>query len=602
MKGRRLLIAFLFLAAPLFLAGCDFDGLLTEKLAQASGLDAWQIGVILAAGTLVSEDLSCVSAGVLVSHHVIPFWAAAFACFLGIWVGDMGLYWLGRLGGLRLIRRFPFNWWISERRLEAGEQLFARHGGKLIFTSRFLPGSRVPVYVAAGLLGFPFWRFALAMAVACALWTPLLVGFAMKLGDVLLKWLAVYEKAAGIGFVLVVAIVWLVIQILEYTVTHRGRRLLYSKWSRLREWEFWPLWAFYPPVFAYIVFLGLKHRCLTLFTLANPGIPLGGLALESKGEILAAVRAGEAGVAQDRVRVARFAVIAPGEIGKRTAAVDDFLRANGLDYPVVLKPDIGERGQGVAVAASARETLAYLESCAHAAIVQEYVEGLEFGVFYFRYPGAERGAILSITEKTLPAVTGDGERTLEQLILDDPRAVKMARFFLEKWSNHLGEVRPAGERVRLTNLGTHCRGAVFHDGRRHRTEALTEAIDSLSRGCEGFFFGRYDLRVPSREDFEAGRNLRVLELNGVSSESTHIYEPGNSLCGAYRDLFRQWRIAFEIGAIHRSAGLAPASLGEVWRVIRAHAAHDWFETEPEPEPPLGELVERNRKRNAGDDE
>jgi hypothetical protein len=190
---------------------------------------------------------------------------------------------------------------------------------------------------------------------------------------------------------------------------------------------------------------------------------------------------------------------------------------------------------------------------------------------------------------------GDGVRALERLILDDPRAVKMARYFLGKWSNRLGEVPAAGETIQLSNLGTHCRGAVFLDGRRLGTEALTEAIDALSRGFGGFFFGRYDLRVPSREDFEAGRNLRVLELNGVSAESTHIYEPGYCLLAAYRDLFRQWRIAFEIGAIHRAAGMTPASFGEVWRVIRAHAAHDWFETEPEPQRPLSEQVEGKRK-------
>jgi len=601
MNSLRPIILCLTLASPFFLAGCNYDAHLSERLDQASELDTWQIGLILGTGTLISEDLSSVSGGVLASRGAVPFWVGAFSCFLGIWIGDLGLYWLGRLGGRRLIRKFPFNWWISERRLEQGEQLFDRHGGKLIFTSRFLPGSRVPVYVASGILGFPFWRFALFMAVACAIWTPLLVGFAMKLGDVLLEWLAVYEKAAWIGFILVVVIVWLVIQILEYTLTHRGRRLLYSKWSRLREWEFWPLWVFYPPVFAYIAYLGLKHRCLTLCTLANPSIPLGGLALESKAEILSALQAGQSDAVAGRARVAAFAVIGGGNTEDRMAAIEVFLKENELDYPVVLKPDVGERGQGVAVAASEAEAVKYLESCSLPVIAQEYIGGMEFGVFYYRYPGAERGEVFSITEKKLPAVMGDGERTLEQLILDDSRAVKMAGFFLEKWSNHIGEVPAAGKELKLTNLGTHCRGAVFLDGRKHRTEALTDAIDDLSRGYGGFFFGRYDLRVPSREDFEAGRNLTVLELNGVSSESTHIYEPGNSLFAAYRDLFRQWQIAFEIGAIHRTAGMTPAPFSEVWRVIRAHAAHDWFETEPEPLRPLGEQVARERKNNAEDD-
>jgi hypothetical protein len=38
----------------------------------------------------------------------------------------------------------------------------------------------------------------------------------------------------------------------------------------------------------------------------------------------------------------------------------------------------------------------------------------------------------------------------------------------------------------------------------------------------------------------------------VTSEATNIYDPQNSLIDAYRILFRQWRIAFEIGAQNRA--------------------------------------------------
>jgi hypothetical protein len=48
-------------------------------------------------------------------------------------------------------------------------------------------------------------------------------------------------------------------------------------------------------------------------------------------------------------------------------------------------------------------------------------------------------------------------------------------------------------------------------------------------------------------------------LNGVTSEATHIYQPGNSIWNAYRTLMQQWRIAFEIGAVNRSRGVQPSS-------------------------------------------
>jgi hypothetical protein len=52
----------------------------------------------------------------------------------------------------------------------------------------------------------------------------------------------------------------------------------------------------------------------------------------------------------------------------------------------------------------------------------------------------------------------------------------------------------------------------------------------------------------------------VLELNGVTSEATHIYDPKNSLFTAYKVLFSQWRIAFEIGEQNRRRNFAPTSL------------------------------------------
>lgn len=580
----------------LCLASCGGGGqpFFETQLQRAETLSPVEVAVLLGVGTLISEDLSCASAGVLAAREILPFGLASLGCLLGIWLGDLGLYALGRFGGRRLLRRAPFRWWIGEKRVVQGEQLFQRHGGKLVFGSRFLPGSRVPVYVAAGILQFPFWKFALFMALACAVWTPLLVGFSMKLGDALLDWLAVYEKTVWVAFVGVVIAVWLVARILEFGFTHRGRRRLVSAWSRLTEWEFWPMWVFYPPVGACLLFLAIKHRSLTLFTLANPGIPQGGLALESKSEILSAFEPGS-GEEEEEDPIARFALVEAGTPEQRFGIVREFMEDHALGFPLVLKPDIGERGQGVAIVASECEARSYLENCEHPVIAQEFVPGLEFGVFYVRRPGEARGQLLSITEKVLPTVTGDGERTMEALILDDPRAVKMAKFFLDQWAYHLGEIPAKGEVIRLTELGTHCRGAVFRDGRNHATEALLEAIESLSRRFEGFYFGRYDLRVPSVADLEAGRHFKVLELNGVTSESTHIYEPGRSLFAAYRDLFQQWRLAFEIGAANRDRGLRPTTAGEVWQLLRAHARHDWFETPPVENPGLESAGEERRE-------
>jgi hypothetical protein len=205
------------------------------------------------------------------------------------------------------------------------------------------------------------------------------------------------------------------------------------------------------------------------------------------------------------------------------------------------------------------------------AIVQEYVPGEEYGVFYYRYPGGERGRVFSVTEKRMPVLLGDGKCTLEELILADDRAVCMSDFYLRKNSDRTHKVPAAGESVQLVEIGTHCRGAIFLDGCETITPDLEEVIDRIAKTFDGFFFGRFDIRVPSRQDFMAGRNIKIIELNGVTSEATHMYDPKLSLFEAYRVLFRQWRIAFEIGHINRAQGIRPASVGELLGAARRYS-------------------------------
>ncbi|MGZ4730584.1 MAG: hypothetical protein ACXVZH_00440 [Terriglobales bacterium] len=78
------------------------------------------------------------------------------------------------------------------------------------------------------------------------------------------------------------------------------------------------------------------------------------------------------------------------------------------------------------------------------------------------------------------------------------------------------------------------------------TPALEEVIDRIARNFDGFFFGRFDIPVPSREDFMAGRNLKIVELNGVTSEAT--LRPQDQPLGrlpcvvqAMADRFRDWK-------------------------------------------------------------
>ena len=338
------------------------------------------------------------------------------------------------------------------------------------------------------------------------------------------------------------------------------RRRMVGFLRRKLQWEFWPAWLAYLPLAPYLLLLAIRHRSLTLFTAANPGIPSGGFVGESKSAILKNLSAAGEIVAEWR---AIPAALTPSA---KLAAARQFIEQRGLTPPVVLKPDVGERGSGVDIVRSAERMEEYLHAAEGTVILQRYVPGLEFGVFYYRYPHEARGRIFSITEKRFPHVTGNGHSSLRQLILGDQRAVCMASAYAQAARRPLDDIPASGERVKLVELGSHCRGAIFLDGMRYNTPALEHAIDAVSQAHAGFFFGRFDIRTPSLEAFQRGE-FKVIELNGVSAEAAHIYDPSVSLLEAYRVLAQQWRIAFEIGAANRALGAAPMSLRELLRLV-----------------------------------
>jgi hypothetical protein len=370
-----------------------------------------------------------------------------------------------------------------------------------------------------------------------------------------------FQRFAVPAALLLVLWILLVLRVLTALMTFGGRRRLVGRWRRLTHWEFWPPWVFYPPVLLYVAYLGLRHRSPLLFTAANPAMPAGGFVAESKGAILE-------GLAAAGSFVARSLLVPAGEAADaRAERVREFMSREGLGYPIVLKPDAGQRGSGVAVVRDDAGLLTYFGEARFDVLAQEYAPGREFGVFYYRHPGERHGRIFSITDKRIPELEGDGRHTLEELILRDPRAVCMADHYLKVQAGRESRVPEPGEAVPLVELGTHCRGAIFLDGSWLRTEALEEAIDRISRGYDGFFYGRYDLRAPDTEELKQGRGFKILELNGVTSEATHIYDPAIHLVTAYRMLFRQWRIAFEIGAENRARGVEPAGPRELLRLI-----------------------------------
>src|SRR5262245_54992006 len=132
--------------------------------------------------TFVSEDLACITAGVLIQQGQIEAVPGLLACALGIAVGDIGLWAAGRIFGVAALK----SRWVAphlrgNRYGELGAWL-SRPAAAAMFGSRFLPGTRLPTHVISGFIGIRLTTFAVWTVAAAAVWTPIPVFFSAGLG------------------------------------------------------------------------------------------------------------------------------------------------------------------------------------------------------------------------------------------------------------------------------------------------------------------------------------------------------------------------------------------------------------------------------------
>jgi len=329
---------------------------------------------------------------------------------------------------------------------------------------------------------------------------------------------------------------------------------------RLKSWEYWPFGIIQFPFFLYWLWLSLKARSLMFFSASNPRIPTGGMFGESKFEILQSIPSG---------------VIAKSALMPATATREDVLarmRDLQLAFPVIFKPDIGERGWMVKRINSEKDVDNYLSVIRTNFIMQELIDlPLEFGVFYRRYPNEPSGTVTSIVMKEMLTIIGDGYSTFEELIMANERARLQWHVLKEKYRDRLNTVLREGERVELVSIGNHCLGTKFLDGNHLITDELCASFDRISRQIPDFHFGRYDLRAASLRDLARGR-VKILELNGCGAEPAHIYDPANTLAGAMMAMYRHWRDLYRISMENHRRGVPFMSFKEGLRMYRKFRA------------------------------
>ena len=167
-------------------------------------------------------------------------------------------------------------------------------------------------------------------------------------------------------------------------------------------------------------------------------------------------------------------------------------------------------------------------------------------------------------------MTGDGVSNIRTLLAQSERAKLQMTALEKKFGKHLDDVLPKGEYENLQPIGNHCLGTKFLSGQHLINADLVKIFDEIATEVEGFNFGRFDLKVSSIEDLYAGRNIKVMELNGVTSEPGHIYDPNFSLLNAYRDTMKSMKTSCSVSMENMKNGARVTPFWEMFKLLRSH--------------------------------
>jgi membrane protein DedA with SNARE-associated domain len=178
-------------------------GLTVAQLLRLAGQHKLLQALAIILGTFILEDAATVLAAMQADSGLVPVWLALVSLYIGIVVGDLGLYGLGHLAArVRWARR-----WVPPERLRAGQEWLHGRVFRVVLVSRFLPGMRLPTYTACGFLGANLPRFAVAAIVATLAWTTLLFGVSLRIGQVLVDHFGAWRWAGAIGFALGIVLI-----------------------------------------------------------------------------------------------------------------------------------------------------------------------------------------------------------------------------------------------------------------------------------------------------------------------------------------------------------------------------------------------------------
>lgn len=315
---------------------------------------------------------------------------------------------------------------------------------------------------------------------------------------------------------------------------------------KITNWEAWPFKLIYAPLVPFWALYMIRSGAVWFFTPSNPKITFGGMDGEPKKEMYDLLPEGSFPTT--------FNVLPSDKLEDAMQEAS----AKGIEFPLIVKPEMGGQGILFRKIDNKEEWAHYHNLVPVEYIVQRMVHyPMEVSVFYIRHPKDQKGIVTGFLHKIPLHVLGDGNKTLEVLILEHPKGAKRVEELQNKHSSNWKKIIPKGEKYVLSYAANHNRGAHFVDLKDHIDDQLVAVFDKISHGVNDFFYGRYDIMCQSIEALKQGKDFTILEYNGCGAEPNHFYDTGYTLLGAYKEILKHWKALYTISKYNAKHGVKP---------------------------------------------
>ncbi len=336
-----------------------------------------------------------------------------------------------------------------------------------------------------------------------------------------------------------------------------------TKIRRLFFYEHWNFKLFFIPPFIYGIYLALKSKSMVYFSNVNPQMKFGGAFDTSKYSYLKLF---------PKSIIPKTVIVYKGTSIEK---IKNSIEEAGIPFPLIVKPDNGTRSTEVEKVNDLNQLNKYiLDSKFTDILIQDFIDfDIEIGVLYYRIPDSKTEKITSLIEKNKIEVRGDGKNTLKQLIQKNIRLVNRINIYKKRFSKRWNEVIPLNEKIHIEAITNHNRGCKFIDRSDLISEKLLEIVSKWASKMPEFYYGRFDVKIKSWDDLFLNKNYKILEVNGVNSEPTHIYDKKHSLLKAYRDTFYHMKLVYKIGEMNKKRGFKRCSTKVFLKALREALKH-----------------------------